>query len=43
MVDIAQARATYLNCTSERCVGKCTPELLKKLNIEDKVWVCWGG
>lgn len=37
VVDVAKAQATFINCTSEQCVGKCSDELLERFGIKDKV------
>lgn len=36
-MDVKKAGATVIDCANEQCVGKCTPELLKRFNIEGQV------
>lgn len=40
VVDVQKAQASFLNCSSEQCVGKCSPELLERFGIKDKDTSC---
>jgi hypothetical protein len=50
VVDTRKAKASFINCTSELCVGTCTQELLDELELEVRhgmgcargPWA-WGG